>query len=106
MPAPPCRAPAKPHADLREVVEQRVRNGGDQEGQQQHQRLPSDDDEPNRPVGACANAARDDEREHPCDERERRHQNRPQSIAARLEHGGVTLHSALAQLIGVIDLQN
>ena len=47
-----------------------------------------------------------DQRNHARDERERRHQNRPQPIAARLKNRRISFHASLPQLVGVVDLQN
>ena len=74
--------------------------------EQQRQRLAAEDDEADRAVRARADAARDDERNHPGHERERRHQDRPQPVAAGLDDRVVRVEAGLLQLVRVIDLQN
>ena len=55
---------------------------------------------------AAPTPLRDHQRDHAGDERQRRHQNRPQPIAAGLHDGVVRVQPGLAQLVGVIDLQD
>ncbi len=55
---------------------------------------------------AGADTVRHDQRHHAGHECQCRHQNRPQAVAARLNHGVVRVHSIALQLIRVIDLQN
>ena len=90
----PARAATEdPH--LRRIVEQRVGHRRHEQRQQQRERLAAEDDEADRAVGAGADAARDDERDHAGDEREGGHQNRPQPIAAGLDDGVVRVHAGL-----------
>ena len=54
----------------------------------------------------AARAARDHERHHPEDERERRHQNRPQTDARGFDGGVDDAHPATAQLLGELHDEN
>src|SRR6185436_15794896 len=91
---------------LLEIVEQRVRDGRHEQRQQQRQRLAAEHDEANRVVRPRPDPAGDDERNHPGDERERRHQNRTQAVAARLHDRVARGQARLLELVGVVDLQD
>ncbi len=89
-----------------QVVEERIRDWRHDQRQQQRKRLSAEDDEADGVIGGRADTFRHDERNHSRHERERRHQNRPQAIAAGLNDCLMGRQAALLQLIGVIDLQN
>ena len=93
-------------SDLRRIVEQRVGDRRDDECQQQRERLTAEDHVADGVIGAGADPAGHDERDHAGDESERRHENWSQTIAAGLHDRVVGGHSGLLELVRVVDLQN
>jgi hypothetical protein len=90
----------------REVVEERVGDGGGEQGEQQGERLAADDDEAGGAVLPRAGAAGDDQGDHAGDEGERGHEDGAQPVAVGLEDGLEPRHAAGAQLQRVVDLQD
>lgn len=87
------------------LVEQRIGDGCDYQRQHQHQGLTAHHDPTNGVVGGRTHALRDHERYHARHERQRRHQTRPQPIAAGLHDRVVRGEAGRAQLIGMSDLE-
>src|SRR5262252_645248 len=78
--------PEQPAQHVTQVVEQGVGDGRREQRQQQGQELPDDDGTGGGAVEFGADAVRRHQRKHAGDERERRHQDRPQSVAVAV-HG-------------------
>ena len=84
-PCAPAGACGGARSSAREVVEERVGDRRHEQRQQQRQRLPADDDDGDRAALLGAGAGAERERQHAGDQRERRHEDRPQAVAVALD---------------------
>src|SRR5581483_7365104 len=104
FPSPGLRPETPP--ELPHVIEVAVSDGSHEEGEEQREELSADDHLRDRGTGSGPRPDSERDRDHAGYEHDRRHEDRPEARLVRLEDRRVALHTACAEDVRVVHLED